>query len=353
MLLFHDPLKDGVKEAIQEMKSMGITLKVITGDNKNVTGYIGKQLNLDTEKILTGNDINQINDEGLKLLVNKVNIFAELDPMQKERIVRLLSDSGNVVGYIGDGINDVSAIHSADVGISVNNGVDVAKSSADIILLEKDLKVLVKGIQEGRKTFINTIKYIFMTSSANMGNIISMSVISVFLPFLPLLPKQLLTSNFLTDIPALAIPSDTVDDTWVKNPKKWDLSFIKKFMITFGLLSSLFDFITFGCLILLLKSTPDEFRSGWFMVTIWTEFVVLWVLRSKNLFFKSHPGKVLFYTTLTMFIISFLLPYSYIGEAISLMPLPYDHLALMLGIVVLYALANEIMKKIFYKKVSL
>lgn len=353
MLLFHDPLKEGVKEAVDRLHAMGIGLKVLTGDNRKVTSYVGKLLGLDPSTLLTGSDINAMTDEALKLKANTVALFAELEPMQKERIIRQLSNSGNVVGYIGDGINDVSALHSADVGISVSNGVDVARSAADLILLEKDLNVLADGVAEGRRTFINTIKYIFMTSSANFGNIISMSVMSLFLPFLPLLPKQLLASNFITDIPAMAIPSDTVDEAWIKTPKKWDVSFIKKFMICFGLLSSLFDFLTFGLLIVLLKSSPEEFRTGWFMVTIWTEFVVLWILRSRHIFYKSRPGKLLFYSTFAMFALTFMLPYVRLGEVLGLIPLPADHLAGMLGIVVLYAGANEIMKRIFYRRVHL
>jgi len=353
MLLFHDPVKDGVIEAVDRMKRMGITLKVLTGDNRKVTSYVAGELNINTSSILTGSDLNQLNDEALKIKVNQTDVFAELEPNQKERIVRLLSKSGNVVGYIGDGINDISAIHAADVAISVNNAVDVAKSAADIILLEKDLNVLTDGVLEGRRTFLNTIKYIFMTSSANFGNIISMSFMSLFLPYLPLLPKQVLASNFLTDFPAMTIPSDNVDESWLSNPKKWDLSFIKKFMIWFGLLSSIFDFITFGILILILKSTPEEFRSGWFMVTIFTEFVVLYVLRSKNVFYKSKPGKLLFLSTTFMFILTFFLPYSFLGDVLELKPIPIDHIAWVIAIVVLYAMANEFLKRIFYKKVNL
>ena len=351
MIFLDDPVKAGVVDSVKQMRTLGITLKILTGDNKNVSLFVGKQLGISEKKVLTGADLNKLDDIALIKKVNEIDIFAELEPSHKERIVNLLSKSGNVVGYIGDGVNDVSAIQAADVGISVENAVDVAKNTADFILLEKELKVLINGIITGRKTFVNTIKYIFMTTSANFGNITSMAIISMFLPFLPLLPKQILATNFISDFPAMTIPSDNVDDDWIAMPKKWNLKFIKKFMIRFGLLSSCFDFLTFAILIYITKSDQEHFRSGWFMVTILTEFVVLWVLRSKKVFYKSKPGKFLLFTTLGMFILGIGLPYTPLGKILELSVLPLQTVLMLMGVVVLYGIAKEILKKYFYRTI--
>lgn len=352
-ILFHDPLKEGIKETIENMKKLGIQLKILTGDNRYVAAHIGRQLGIPEDRMLTGEDLEYYHEEALIKKVNDIHIFAELEPMQKERVVRALSKAGNVVGYIGDGVNDLSALHSADVGISVNNAVDIAKEAADFVLLEKSLKVLLDGIKEGRKTFINTIKYIFMTTSANFGNIISMAGASFILPFLPMLPTQVLATNLLTDLPVMTIPSDKVDKEWIEKPKRWNLEFIKKFMIYFGLLSSFFDFLTFGALLLVFKMTPDEFRTGWFIVSVLTELVVLWILRTKKPMFKSKPSILLLISSLIMFLITLILPYTPIGELINLVRLPFERVIALLGIVFLYGIANELAKYLFYKKIKL
>ncbi len=350
MIFLDDPVKAGVVESVGQMNRLGIKLKILTGDNKNVSLFVGKQLGISEHKVLTGTELNKLDDNALIKKVNDIDIFAELEPSHKERIVNMLSKSGNVVGYIGDGINDVSAIQAADVGISVENAVDVAKNTADFILLEKELKVLINGILTGRKTFVNTLKYIFMTTSANFGNIVSMAVVSMFLPFLPMLPKQILATNFISDFPAMTIPSDNVDEDWIATPKSWNLKFIKKFMVHFGLLSSCFDFITFAILIFIARSQAEQFRSGWFMVTILTEFVVLWVLRSKKVFYKSKPGKLLLFTTLGMFVLAITLPFTPLGTVLELAVLPLKSMLMLLGVVVLYGISNEILKRFFYRK---
>lgn len=352
MLFLDDPVKEGVLKSVQEMKKMGIQLKILTGDNKNISQYVGKQLGIIEKKVLTGSDLHKLDDTALSKKVIHSDIFSELEPSQKERIVRLLSQAGNVVGYIGDGINDVAAIQAADVGISVENAVDIAKDTADFVLLEKNLQVLLNGIIEGRKTFINTMKYIFTSTSANFGNIMSMAAFSLFLPFLPLLPKQILASNFICDLPAMAIPTDNVEDEWVALPKKWNLKFIKKFMIRFGLLSSVFDFLTFGILIYILKSNPEHFRSGWFLVAILTQFSALMILRSKKPFYKSKPSNLMFLITLIMLLIVFIIPYSPLGDILELPPIPIRTLTLLLMVVILYIIANEFMKRIFYRKIN-
>ena len=221
-----------------------------------------------------------------------VDVFAEIEPNQKERIILALKKAGNVVGYMGDGINDASALHAADVGISVESAVDVAKEAADIVLLEKDLGVLVQGVREGRTTFANTLKYVFMATSANFGNMFSMAGVSLFLPFLPLLPKQILLTNLLTDFPEMTIATDRVDSEMVDYPRRWDIKAIRKFMITFGLVSSVFDYLTFGALLTILHATQDQFRTGWFLESVISASLIVLVIRSRKPFFKSRPAKV-------------------------------------------------------------
>ena len=228
----------------------------------------------------------------LKRVVD-VDVFAEIEPNQKERIILALKKAGNVVGYMGDGINDASALHAADVGISVESAVDVAKEAADIVLLEKDLGVLVQGVREGRTTFANTLKYVFMATSANFGNMFSMAGVSLFLPFLPLLPKQILLTNLLTDFPEMTIATDRVDNEMVDYPRRWDIKAIRKFMMTFGLVSSVFDYLTFGALLLILHATQDQFRTGWFLESVISASLIVLVIRSRKPFFKSRPSKYL------------------------------------------------------------
>ena len=235
-----------------------------------------------------------MSDDALLQRVVDVDVFAEIEPNQKERIILALRKAGNVVGYMGDGINDASALHAADVGISVESAVDVAKEAADIVLLEKDLGVLVQGVREGRTTFANTLKYVFMATSANFGNMFSMAGVSLFLPFLPLLPKQILLTNLLTDFPEMTIATDRVDDEMVDYPRRWDIKAIRKFMMTFGMVSSVFDYLTFGALLFLLHATPEQFRTGWFLESVISASLIVLVIRSRKPFFKSRPSTYLF-----------------------------------------------------------
>ena len=222
--------------------------------------------------------------------MNTVDIFAEIEPNQKERIILALRKAGNVVGYMGDGINDASALHAADVGISVNTAADVAKEAADFVLLEKDLAVLGRGVIEGRRTFSNTLKYVFMATSANFGNMFSMAGASLFLSFLPLLPKQVLLTNLMTDFPEMTIASDNVDPEMVAVPRRWDIRFIRRFMLVFGLLSSVFDYATFGVLLLVLHASPAEFRTGWFIESVASASLVVLVIRTRRPLFRSAPA---------------------------------------------------------------
>jgi Mg2+-importing ATPase len=253
---------------------------------------------------------------------------------------------------MGDGINDASALHAADVGISVDSAVDVAKEAADIVLLEKDLGVLVQGLYEGRRTFANTLKYVFMATSANFGNMFSMAGASLFLPFLPLLPKQILLTNLLTDFPEMTIATDNVDKEMVERPRRWDIKFIRNFMMTFGIVSSVFDYLTFGVLLLILHATTDQFRTGWFLESVISASSVVLVVRSRKPFFKSRPGKYLLIATLMIVGVTLIFPYTPFGKTFGFSPLPISFLLFMGVIVILYIIAAEIAKRVFYKRVN-
>ena len=351
-LVLFDPVKPGIVETIADLHRLGISLKMITGDNRLVAAHVGQQIGLSKPGILTGSDLRRMSDEALLRQVNKVDVFAEVEPNQKERIILALRKARNVVGYMGDGINDASALHAADVGISVDSAVDVAKDAADIVLLEKNLAVLVQGVREGRMTFANTLKYVFMATSANFGNMFSMAGASLFLPFLPLLPKQILLTNLLTDFPEMTIATDNVDKEFVEKPRRWNITFIRNFMMTFGLLSSLFDYMTFGALLLLLHAGREEFRAGWFVESVISAALVVLVVRTRRPFFKSIPGKYLLTATLLVIGVTLLLPFSGIGGRLfGFTPLPLSFLGLMGAIVGLYIISAELVKKAFYRKV--
>lgn len=352
-LVFFDPPKTGIIETVNHLRDLGVRLKVITGDNQLVAAHLGGQIGLPEPRILTGADLHRMSDEALRRQVNEVDLFAEVEPNQKERIIVALKKTGNVVGYMGDGINDASALHAADVGISVDSAVDVAKDAADIVLLEKGLDVLLQGIQTGRMTFANTLKYVFMAVSANFGNMFSMAGASLFLPFLPLLPKQILLTNFLTDFPEMTIARDNVDREMVEKPRRWNIQFIRNFMVVFGLLSSIFDYLTFGVLILLLHASPQLFRTGWFLESVVSAAMVVLIIRTRKPFFRSKPGKYLLTVTLLIIGITLLLPYlPNFNKLLGFTPLPASFLAWMALIVVLYIIAAEVTKKIFYAKVK-
>lgn len=350
-IVLSDPLKSGITETIKELRDSGIAFKLITGDNQLVAAHVCTQIGL-SQDILTGSDLRTMNDDALAIKVKDVDVFAETEPDQKERLVRAMQKTGNVVGYIGDGINDASALKAADVGISVDTAVDVAKETADIVLLEKDLKVLHDGILEGRKTFINTLKYIFITTSANFGNMISVAATSLFLPFLPLLPKQILLLNLLSDLPAMAISSDSVDAEQLTKPRKWDTKLIQKFMIVFGIESSLFDLLTFGVLLWFFKTTPERFQTGWFLESVATEILILLVIRTQRTFLKSKPGKHLLFAVLFVGTVTIILPYLPFADFLGLSPLPWQMVVGMISIALLYALVAEFTKHYFFKRIK-
>jgi P-type Mg2+ transporter len=347
-LLLYDPPKPEIVTTIHDLEALGITLKMITGDSHAVAASITQQLGQSQPKILTGSELRQMSDEALLRQVNAIDVFAEIEPNQKERIILALRRTGNVVGYIGDGINDATALHTADVGISVDSAVDVAKEAADIVLLEKDLGVLVEGVRQGRIVFANTLKYVFMATSANFGNMFSMAGISLFIPFLPLLPKQILLTNLLTDIPQMTIATDRVDRELTDRPRRWDIRFIRNFMLVFGSISAFFDFLTFAVLLLLLKASPEQFRTGWLVESVISASTIVLVIRTRHPFFQSKPGQYLAIATLLTGIVTVALPFSPLAGLFGFQPLPGLFLWVLGAIVILYIGTAEVVKRVFY-----
>ncbi len=349
-LLFFDPPKTDAKRTIAELAGLGVRLKIITGDNRLVAEHVAGLVGLDVEGVVTGAELNILRDEALWHRVEHTTLFAEVDPNQKERIIRALQKAGHVVGYLGDGINDAPALHEADVGISVESAVDVAREAADLILLKRGLDVLRRGIAEGRVTFANSLKYVFATTSANFGNMLSMAAASLLLPFLPLLAQQILLNNFLSDFPAIAMASDRVDPEWIAKPHRWDVRFIRNFMIWFGLVSSVFDALTFAALLFLVRATPEQFRSGWFVESLLTELFVLLVIRTRRPFLRSRPGPWLLASTLIVAALAVVIPYLPLNALLGFVPLSGPVMAMMVTITALYVLATEAVKRAFYAR---
>ena len=351
-LLFMDPPKADVHQTISDLAQRGVQLKIITGDNNKVARHVAESVGLVISRVVTGRELNEMGDEALMHVAKETTVFAEVDPNQKERIILALQKTGHVVGYMGDGINDALALRAADVGISVDTAVDVAKDAADFVLLSKDLGILSQGIDEGRVTFANTMKYILATISANFGNMFSMAAASIFLPFLPLLASQVLLNNFLADIPATTIAGDRVDPEWVAKPRHWDTLFIRNYMVVFGLISSLFDFLTFGVLLWIFQAAPDEFRTGWFVESLMTELVIALVVRTRRPFFRSRPGKWLLRTSLVVLVVALAMPYLPWVSVFGFVPLPINLMLGMIGLTLAYVVVVELAKKRFYAHVD-
>lgn len=349
LLLFDHPKAD-VSETIRELENKGVSLRIITGDNRLVAMHTAESVGLKVTGVITGSELMQLNEDALLNKVEATNLFAEVDPNQKQRIIMAFKKRNHVVGYMGDGINDVPALNASDVSISVNNAVDVAKESADFVLMENSLEVLSRGIDLGRKTFNNTLKYVLVTTSANFGNMFSMAGASVMLPFFPLLPKQILMINFLTDFPAINIARDSVDSDILKKPRRWDINFIKRFMIIFGLISSVFDYLTFGLLFITFRAQSGSFRSGWFVFSVLTEIIVLMLMRSQKPFFKSKPAPTLLYSSAIVATITLILPYlSPINKLLNIEPIKLPMLISLFGLLTLYVIVTEVAKYFFYK----
>lgn len=349
-LLFLDPPKPDARQAIHDLSQRGVALKMITGDNHKVARHVARAVGLPVVVTLTGRELNAMSDEALLHSAQRVTVFAEVDPNQKERIIRALRRTGHVVGYMGDGINDAPALRAADVGISVDTAVEVAKDAADFVLLRKDLVILREGIDEGRMTFENTLKYLLTTISANFGNMFSMAVASVFLPFLPLLASQILLNNLLSDVPAAAVAGDRVDPESVARPRRWDTVFIRNYMVVFGLLSSVFDLLAFGVLLWIFQATPQEFRTGWFIESLLTELVIALVVRTRRRFWRSRPGRLLLASTVAMVALTLALPYLPAMALFGFIPLPAPFMLAMVGLTLAYVAAVEVAKGLFYAR---
>jgi Mg2+-importing ATPase len=347
-LAFSDPPKPHIAETIGSLERLGVSLKVITGDNALVAASVSRQVGKENPRIITGSDLREMSETALQARAPDTDVFAEVEPNQKERVILALKKSGNVVGFIGDGINDAPALHASDVSISVDGAVDVAKEAADIVLLEKDLGVLAGGVQEGRTTFANTLKYVFMATSANFGNMFSMAGASLFLSYLPLLPGQVLLTNLMTDFPEMNIATDRVDSELVEKPRRWDIHFIRRFMLVFGALSSVFDYLTFGVLLLILHASTNQFRTGWFVESVISASVIVLVIRTRRPFWRSMPGKALLVATVLVVIATCTLPYTPLAEVIGFEALPAYFYIYIVGIMLLYVASAEMVKKVFY-----
>jgi Mg2+-importing ATPase len=351
-LTFLDRPKQGVAEAIESLGALGVSIKVITGDSRLVAEHVVSSVGLRCDTVLTGGELDALHDEALWRMAERTDLFAEVDPNQKERIILSLKKTGHVVGFLGDGINDAPAMHAADTSLSVETAVDVAREAADFVLLERHLDVVRRGIEAGRRTFANTLKYILTTTSANLGNMASMAVASLFLPFLPLLAGQILLNNFLSDIPAIGLADDRVDPELVDRPRRWDMRFVGRFMIEFGILSSLFDFLTFAVLLLAFAAGPTLFRTGWFVESLLTELVIALVVRTRRPFFRSRPGTLLVVTTAGVIVLALALPFLPFAGTLGFAPLPLALLPVLGGITLLYVAASELVKARFYRGVA-
>jgi Mg2+-importing ATPase len=349
---FLDRPKEGVQSALAQLANLGIAVKLITGDNELVARHVATLVGLPSDRVLSGRDLDDLHDEALWHAAEKTNLFVEVDPNQKERIILALKKMGHVVGFLGDGVNDAPAMHAADTSLSVDQAVDVAKEAADFVLLERGLDVLRRGVEEGRKTFANTLKYILITTSANQGNMVRMAAASLFLPFLPLLPGQILLNNFLSDIPAVGLAGDAVDPDLVDRPRRWDIGFIGRFMIVFGLVSAVFDFLTFGLLQVIFQATPEMFRTGWFVESLLTELIIALVVRTRRPFFRSRPGTVLLVSTVGLIAVALAIPFLPFAGVFGFVPLPGMLVAAICGITALYVGATELTKRQLFARTA-
>jgi Mg2+-importing ATPase len=348
-LTFLDQPKADVAQALVALAHLGVSVKLITGDTRLVAQHIAELVGMKHERVLTGAQLDELHDEALWREAERTDLFVEVDPNQKERIILSLKKMGHVVGFLGDGVNDAPAMHAADTSLSVEQAVDVAREAADFVLLQRDLDVIRRGIEEGRRTFANTMKYVLTTTSANLGNMVSMAAASMFLPFLPLTAGQILLNNFLSDIPAVGIADDSVDRELVERPRRWNTRFIGRFMIEFGLLSSVFDLLTFGALLWLFNTSVEAFRTAWFVESLLTELVIALVVRTRRPFFRSRPGRVLLVSTLGLIVLAPAIPYLPFVDSLGFVPIPLPLTAAVLAITACYVLAAEATKHWFYR----
>lgn len=352
---FLDPPKAGIAPVLKALGKDGISVIIMTGDNQYVTRKVAHDVGLQTDRLLTGSEVDLADDAALAYQAENGAIFARMSPEQKNRVILALKARGHVVGYIGDGINDAPSLHTADVGISVMNGVEVAKDAAKIILLEKDLAVLNDGVNEGRRSFANIMKYIIMGTSSNFGNMFSMAAASLVLPFLPMLPTQILLNNFLYDSSQISIPGDNVDPALLHRPKRWQISFIRQFMMIIGPISSIYDFLTFAVLLWVFHASANAplFRTGWFVESLATQTLVVFVIRTAANPLKSRPSRPLFIGVLAVVVIAAVLPYTVVGRLLRFTPLPLSLLGAIALLAVTYLLVVQAVKAWFYRRHAL
>jgi Mg2+-importing ATPase len=349
---FLDPPKESAKAAVAALTARGVTVKVLTGDNELVTQHVCTQLGLDAAAMVTGAALAALDDQALGALVERTTLFCRVTPAQKNRVILALRRRGHVVGFLGDGINDAPSLHSADVGLSVDSAVDVAKEAAALILLEHDLGVLHDGVLEGRRTFGNIMKYIMMATSSNFGNMVSMAGAAAVLPFLPMLPLQILLNNLLYDVSELPIPMDDVDAAYLDRPRKWDMAFVRNFMMAVGPVSSVFDFLTFFVLLRLLGADAALFHTGWFVESLATQVLVIFVIRTQGSPLRSRPSRWLVATSLAVVAIAILLPLSPLGPTLGFVPLPVRFYPVLAALVGAYLVAAEAVKRWFYRRLG-
>jgi Mg2+-importing ATPase len=352
-IAFLDPPKESAREAIAALAEKGVQVKVLTGDNEIITRKICHEVQLDPGEMLLGARIAQMSDVELAEIAGRTTVFAKLNPAQKERVVRALHAKGHVVGFLGDGINDSPALKAADVGISVDTAVDIAKESADIILLEKSLLVLEEGVTEGRKVFANITKYIKMGASSNFGNMFSVLGASIFLPFLPMAPIQVLTNNLLYDFSQTTIPTDNVDEDYLASPRKWDIGNIFKFMVFIGPISSIFDYATYGMMLYVFDAwnNPPLFQTGWFVESLLTQTLIIHIIRTAKVpFIESHASPALIATTVIICTVGMTLPFTWAGSALGFVPLPWLYWPLVAAMLVTYAILTHLVKVWFIRR---
>ena len=349
---FADPPKPSAAEALASLRASGVALKIVTGDTEAVTRHLCDRLGLRVEGVLGGSEIEAMTEDALRARAERTTLFCRTTPAHKHRILLALKARGHAVGFVGDGINDAPSLHAADVGISVDDAVDVAKQAASLVLLRSDLRVLHSGIVEGRRTFANVMKYIMMATSSNFGNMFSMSIATIALPFLPMLPRQILLNNLLYDISELALPLDDVDRVDLRRPRHWDMGFIRRFMFAIGPVSSLFDLLTFAVLLWLFHADAALFQTGWFVESVTTQVLVIFVIRTRGSPLRSRPHALLATACVAVVAIAALLPYSRIAPVVGLVRLPPAYFGVLLVLSAAYLLLVDRVKRSFLRRAA-
>jgi Mg2+-importing ATPase len=349
-LTFTDAPRKDARDAVRALRELGVSVKMITGDVTGVARHVAREVGVPCERVLTGRDLDELRDEALWHAAERTDLFVEVDPNQKERVILALKKTGHVTGFLGDGVNDAPAMHAADTSISVDTAVDVAREAADFVLLRPDLALLCAGVSEGRRIFANTLKYVLTTTSANLGNMVSMAAIGWALPFFPLTAGQILLNNFLSDIPAIGIAEDRVDAELLARPRRWDPRFISRFMVQFGLLSSVFDGLTFLLLLRAFHADEATFHTAWFIESLLTELVIALVVRTEGPFFRSRPGTFLLWSSVVLVVVAYALPWSPFASVFGFVPLPWLLVASIGALTVVYVIAVEFLKRWFYRR---